>query len=129
MNKEKSVRLRSGRKWKVQVALLSQSIDDFDPVMIEFATAIFIMDAGPKQAIDKSAKIFGLSETAKLALERRVHGPRQEGSTFLAQFATKEGMNTQLITNTIGPMELWAFNTTAEDVRIRNALYEQYNLV
>lgn len=130
-SKAKSVRdqvivdMREGRKWKVQVALLSQSIDDFDPVMIEFATAIFIMDAGPKQAIDKSAKIFGLSETAKLALERRVHGPRQEGSTFLAQFATKEGMNTQLITNTIGPMELWAFNTTAEDVRIRNALYEQ----
>jgi hypothetical protein len=26
-----------------------------NPVMIEFATAIFIMDAGPKQAIDKSA--------------------------------------------------------------------------
>lgn len=130
-SKAKSVRdqvivdMREGRKWKVQVALLSQSIDDFDPVMIEFATAIFIMDAGPKQAIDKSAKIFGLSETAKLALERRVHGPRAEGSTFLAQFATKEGMNTQLITNTIGPMELWAFNTTAEDVRIRNALYEK----
>lgn len=119
------VDMREGRKWKVQVALLSQSIDDFESVMIEFATAIFIMDAGPKQAIDKSAKIFGLSETAKLALERRVHGPRQDGSTFLAQFATKDGINTQLITNTIGPMELWAFNTTAEDVRIRNALYDQ----
>ena len=119
------VDMREGRKWGVQVALLSQSIDDFDPVMIEFATAIFIMDAGPKQAIEKSAKIFGLSDTAKLALEKRVHGPRADGSTFLAQFATKDGINTQLITNTIGPMELWAFNTTAEDVRIRNALYEQ----
>ena len=37
---------------KVQVSLLSQSLDDFDEVMIEFATAIFIMDAGPKQAVD-----------------------------------------------------------------------------
>ena len=117
--------MREGRKWRVQVALLSQSIDDFDPVMIEFATAIFIMDAGPKQAVDKSVQVFGLSETAKLALERRVHGPRQDGSTFLAQFATKGGINTQLITNTIGPMELWAFNTTSEDVRIRNSLYDQ----
>lgn len=117
------VDMREGRKWKVQVALLSQSIDDFDPVMIEFATAIFIMDAGPKQAIEKSAKVFGLSETAKLALENRVHGPRAGGSTFLAQFSTKSGVNTQLITSTIGPIELWAFNTTAEDVRIRNALY------
>ena len=117
------VDMREGRKWKVQVALLSQSLDDFDPVMIEFATAIFIMDAGPKQAIEKSAKVFGLSDTAKLALETRVHGPRAGGSTFLAQFSTKNGVNTQLITSTIGPIELWAFNTTAEDVRIRNALY------
>jgi len=119
------VDMREGRKWKVQVALLSQSIDDFDPVMIEFATAIFIMDAGPKQAVEKSAEIFGLSDSAKLALETSVHGPRYDGATFLAQFAIKDGSNTQLITSTIGPIELWAFNTTAEDVRIRNSLYKQ----
>lgn len=119
------VDMREGRKWKVQVALLSQSLDDFDPVMVEFATSIFIMDAGPQQAIDKSVKTFGLSDTAKLALATRVHGPRAEGATFLAQFATKLGMNTQLCTSTLGPIELWAFNTTAEDARIRNALYKK----
>lgn len=119
------VDMREGRKWKVQVALLSQSLDDFDPVMVEFATAIFIMDAGPQQAIDKSCKVFGLSPTARLALATRVHGPRAEGATFLAQFATKLGINTQLCTSTLGPIELWAFNTTAEDARIRNSLYKQ----
>jgi intracellular multiplication protein IcmB len=60
-----------------------------------------------------------------MALENRVHGPRAGGATFLAQFATKSGVNTQLITSTIGPIELWAFNTTAVDARIRNALYEK----
>lgn len=119
------VDMREGRKWKVQVALLSQSLDDFDSVMVEFATSIFIMDAGPQQAIDKSVKTFGLSDTARLALATRVHGPRAEGATFLAQFATKLGMNTQLCTSTLGPIELWAFNTTAEDTRIRNALYKK----
>ena len=119
------VDMREGRKWKVQVALLSQSLEDFDPVMVEFATSIFIMDAGPQQAVEKSVKTFGLSETAKLALTTRVHGPRAEGATFLAQFATKLGMNTQLCTATLGPIELWAFNTTAEDARIRNALYKR----
>lgn len=119
------VDMREGRKWKVQVALLSQSLEDFDPVMVEFATSIFIMDAGPQQAIEKSVRTFGLSETAKLALSTRVHGPRAEGATFLAQFATKLGMNTQLCTATLGPIELWAFNTTAEDTRIRNALYKR----
>jgi intracellular multiplication protein IcmB len=119
------VDMREGRKWKVQVALLSQSLDDFDSVMVEFATSIFIMDAGPKQAVDKSVETFGLSETARLALSNRVHGPRAEGATFLAQFATKLGMNTQLCTSTLGPIELWAFNTTSEDARIRNALYKR----
>ncbi|MDF1654761.1 MAG: type IV secretion protein IcmB [Coxiellaceae bacterium] len=117
--------MREGRKWKVQVALLSQSLDDFDSVMVEFATSIFIMDAGPEQAIKKTAEIFGLTKTATIALKTRVHGPREGGATFLAQFATKEGMNTQLLTATLGPIELWALNTTATDVYIRNELYHK----
>jgi len=119
------VDMREGRKWGVHVALISQSLDDFDPTMIEFATSVFIMDAGPKQAVEKSTKVFGLTETARLALETRVHGPRAGGATMLAQFATKDGTNTQLITSTIGPIELWAFNTTAVDTKIRNSLYKR----
>lgn len=114
--------MREGRKWKVQVALLSQSLDDFDSVMVEFATSVFIMDAGPEQSIRKAAKTFGLSDTAQIALKNRVHGPREGGATFLAQFATKNGMNTQLLTSTLGPIELWALNTTAEDVQLREQL-------
>jgi intracellular multiplication protein IcmB len=117
--------MREGRKWKVQIALLSQSVDDFDPIMIDFATSIYIMDAGPSQAIEKTTAIFGLSETAKVALRTRVHGPRQGGATFLAQFATKTGVNVQLLTLTLGPVELWAFSTTAEDATVRNYLYRQ----
>ncbi len=119
------VDMREGRKWKVQVALISQSVEDFDPVMIEFATSIFIMDAGPEQALQRTAEIFGLSKTAKYALRSQVHGPREGGATFLAQFATKEGINTQLLTSTLGPIELWAFNTTAEDSNVRNQLYRK----
>ncbi len=117
--------MREGRKWNVQIALISQSLEDFDPVMVEFATSIFIMDAGPEQAIKRSTEIFGLSETARAALKTRVHGPREGGATFLAQFSTKNGMNTQLLTNTLGPIELWSFSTTAEDARLRNKLYEK----
>lgn len=128
-SKSKAVRdqvvidMREGRKWKVQIALLSQSVDDFDEIMIDFATAIYIMDAGPSQAIEKTTKIFGLSDTAKIALATRVHGPREGGATFLAQFATKGGINIQLLTLTLGPIELWAFSTTAEDATLRNNLY------
>ncbi len=118
------VDMREGRKWRVQIALLSQSLDDFDEVMIEFATSVFIMDAGPELAIRKTTEVFGLSTTAQYALRNRVHGPRESGATFLAQFATKAGSNTQLLTSTLGPIELWAFSTTVEDVRIRTHLYQ-----
>lgn len=115
--------MREGRKWNVQIALISQSLDDFDDVMVEFGTSIFIMDAGPEQAINKTCKVFGLSNTARHALKSSVHGPKAGGSTFLAQFATKEGINIQLLTLTLGPIELWSFSTTAEDTYIRNKLY------
>lgn len=118
-----SLDMREGRKWKVQVAVLSQSIDDFDSLMVEFATSIYVMDAGPAQTIEKISQIFGFSETAKVALRTRVHGPRAGGATFLAQFATKNGVNIQLLTLTLGPVELWAFSTTVEDANVRNQLY------
>lgn len=120
------VDMREGRKWNVQIALISQSVEDFDEVMIEFATSIFVMDAGPNQAIRRTKEIFGLSETAEVALRTRVHGPKAHGATFLAQFSTKDGINTQLLTSTVGPIELWAFSTTSEDAMVRNKLYQKF---
>lgn len=117
--------MREGRKRNVQIALISQSLEDFDSTMVEFGTSIFIMDAGPAQTVQRSVETFGLSETAKVALKTRVHGPKKGGATFLAQFATKKGTNLQLLTNTIGPIELWAFSTTTEDASIRNKLYRR----
>lgn len=117
--------MREGRKWKVQIALLSQALDDFDSAMVEFATSIFIMESGPEQAVQKTAKVFGLTETAKSVLKTRVHGPTSSGANFLAQFSTKQGVNTQLLTATLGPIELWALNTSAEDVFIRTQLYRK----
>ncbi len=118
------VDMREGRKWKVQIALLSQSIEDFSSQMVDFATSIFIMDAGPEQAVRRTSEVFGLTSTAQLALKQSVRGPRAGGATFLAQFSTKQSVNTQLLTLTLGPIELWAFTTTAEDVQIRTKLYE-----
>lgn len=116
--------MREGRKWNVQVTLASQSVDDFDPVMIEFATSVFILKVPNPEAAAKTAQIFKLSDAARIALERDVHGPRKGGGTLLAWFATKDGTALQLFTNTVGPVELWAFSTTVEDVAIRRRLYD-----
>ena len=130
-SKSKSIRnqviqdMREGRKWRVQVALLSQSLSDFDSNMIDFATSIFVLDAGPEQAIQETKKVFGLNATAEQALRGYVRSPGEGGATMLAQFATKQGTTTQLITLTLGPIELWAFSTTTEDYMLRNQLYKR----
>lgn len=118
------VDMREGRKWRVQVCVISQDLEDFDDQIVKFATSTFIMDAGPEQAIEETSKRFGLTATAKIALRQSVRGPREGGATFLGQFATKEGNHMQLLTLTLGPAELWAFSTTSEDVILRNALYD-----
>lgn len=117
--------MREGRKWKIHVGLASQSLKDFDELMIEFATSIFILDSGSQVSIEETCRTFGLTDTERLALSTRVHGPTSRGATFIAQFVTKSGMNTQLLTSTISPVELWAFNTTTEDVSLRDALYRE----
>ena len=117
--------MREGRKWKIHISLASQSLKDFDDLMIEFATSIFILDSGSASSIDETCKVFGLTDTEKQALLTRVHGPTANGATFMAQFVTKQGLNTQLLTSTISAVELWAFTTTTEDVYIRDKLYAQ----
>ena len=119
------VDMREGRKWRVQVALLSQSLDDFDSVMIDFATSVFILDAGPEQAIQKAKSVFGLKGSAEQALRDYVRGPSEQGATMLGQFSTKQGTTTQLITLTLGPVEIWALSTTSEDYILRNYLYKR----
>lgn len=122
------VDMREGRKWGVQISLASQSIEDFDRLMVEFSTSIFVMDGGDEKSIQSISETFGLNETAKYALRHSVHGPKEGGATFLARFAlTTGGQNIQLLTSTLGPIELWAFSTTPCDALIRNRLYEIFS--
>lgn len=116
--------MREGRKWKVDVMLSSQALEDFDKTMIGFATGIFVMDGGNAQTVADIATVFGFDDPAeKYSLQHRVHGPRAGGGTFLAKFATTSGWYTMLLSATLGPVELWAFSTTTEDVSIRTSLY------
>jgi intracellular multiplication protein IcmB len=120
------VDMREGRKWAVDVTLASQALEDFDPTMIEFATGIFVMDGGNAKTVEKISQVFGFQDPAEQsALQYSVHGPKKGGGTFLAKFSTNQGWYTMLLTSTLGPIELWAFSTTAEDVSIRNRLYQK----
>lgn len=120
------VDMREGRKFQVDVILSSQSLEDFDERMMEFASSIYVMDSGNATTTENICRRFGLDDPEERnAIERRIHGPRRGGGTFLVQHQTTLGKYSMLLSNTLGPIELWAFSTTAEDVYIRNKVYER----
>ncbi|WP_053764659.1 hypothetical protein [Leptospirillum ferriphilum] len=115
--------IREGRKRGVQIALFSQSINDFDETMVDLSTSVWILGAATKQAIDKAGKIFGFSESVLQAMEK-IGAPSKAGANLIARLVTNKGIFQQFVTNTLGPIELWAFSTTAQDAAIRDALYK-----
>lgn len=116
--------VREGRKRGVQIALSSQLLDDFDSDMVDLATGVWVLGAAiSDQAVDNIRERFGLSQTARNIIRYKLTGPRAGGAPALFVLGTVEGKYEQHLLNTLGPIELWALSTSAEDVAIRNRLY------
>jgi intracellular multiplication protein IcmB len=129
-SKTKSVRyqivrdVREGRKRGIQIILASQMLDDFDDDMVDLATGVWILGAAiSDQAVEATQRRFGLTDTARWIMRHRLTGPKSGGAPCLLVLGTTDGKYEQHLINTLGPIELWAFSTSAEDVAIRNRLY------
>jgi intracellular multiplication protein IcmB len=116
---------REGRKWGVHVSLASQLLDDFDSSMVEMATGVWVMGVGTEAGAKRASEIFGLSSAANRVLRTKLNGPGPRGAPFLALLNMKDGAHEHFLVNTLGPMELWSFSTTAEDAMLRNRLYQE----
>ena len=114
---------REGRKWGIQIALASQILTDFDKDMLSLATGFWIMGVNQDADLVEAKRMFGLSDTATSSITRYLNGPTRAGAPFLAVLQMTDGRHEHLLYNTLGPMELWAFSTTQEDVSLRNRLY------
>jgi intracellular multiplication protein IcmB len=116
--------VREGRKWGVQIVLASQLLDDFSKDMVDLATGVWICGtAVSDRAISDTAARFGLSDSARWVMRYRLTGPRPSGAPVLLLLSTNEGRYEQHLVNTLGPVELWALSTSAEDVQLRSQLY------
>jgi intracellular multiplication protein IcmB len=131
-SKSRSVRaqvvrdVREGRKRGVQIALSSQLLDDFDADMVDLATGVWVLGAAiSDQAVDNIKERFGLTQTARNIIRYKLTGPRAGGAPALFVLGTVEGKYEQHLLNTLGPIELWALSTSAEDVAIRSRLYSK----
>lgn len=121
------VDMREGRKWKVNVMLASQSLADFDDQMVEFATGLYILDSGTEAGTEAIAERFGFGDPAEvLHLKHNVRKPRPPiPGVFMAKFDTNQGKFTTLLSLILSPQEFWAFNTDADNVVMRNELYNR----
>ncbi|MDB5477771.1 MAG: IcmB (DotO) protein [Alphaproteobacteria bacterium] len=129
-SKSKAVRsqiirdVREGRKWGVQIVLSSQLLKDFDNDMVDLATGVWILGSAISDSAVLEAKArFSLSDTAVYVMRNLLTGPRASGAPALLVLGTNEGRYEQFLINTLGPIELWAFSTSADDVALRRRLY------
>lgn len=112
--------MREGRKWRMQVTLVSQLLKDFDEDMVDIADGIFILSGGDN--VDSIAKKFKLNNTMKQILRTKITGPTSKGAPLIYKFKTTMGNYSQFLYLTLSSIEMWAFNTTAEDVVLREKI-------
>lgn len=118
--------VREGRKRGIQIVLASQMLHDFDDDMVDLATGVWILGSAISDtAVEDTQKRFGLTDTARWIMRHRLTGPKASGAPCLLVLGTVEGKYEQFLVNTLGPIELWAFSTSSEDVAIRNRLYNR----
>lgn len=116
---------REGRKFNIDIKVASQLIEDFPKSIIDVASSIIVCNAGSEGSIDYMDQMFRLSEHEKQVMRYNLTGPSARGAPMWVLFRTKEGQVRQDLFLTLGPTELWAFSTTAEDVALRSLLYEE----
>lgn len=115
---------RESRKQNLSIGLYTQQLSDFPKALVDLATSVYALGAGNAHEAAEIAGRFGFNEAAHLAL-RRIARPTAAGANFVALYRTSDGESIQYLTNTAGPYARWAFSTTAEDMRVRNFLYER----
>lgn len=115
--------VREGRKWQIDVSLSSQLVKDIPASIIKNTTCVFVLKP-PMDGTDELKAKFNLTDTETYAINTFLHGPGPDGANVFCKFLTKQGPNSQILTNTCGPIEMWGFSTTPEDTSIRNQLYK-----
>jgi intracellular multiplication protein IcmB len=116
---------REGRKFNVDIKIASQLIEDFPPSIIEIVTSLIVCNAGSENSIEYMDHQFRLTDAEKQVMRYQLTGPTSRGAPIWAMFRLKsKGSVRQKLNLTLGPAEIWAFSTTAEDVALRTRLYE-----
>jgi intracellular multiplication protein IcmB len=114
---------RESRKQNLSIGLYSQQLSDFPKVLVDLATSVYALGAGNSVEASEIAERFGYNNAARYALGR-ISRPTAAGANFIVMYRTSEGESILYLTNSAGSYAKWAFSTTAEDMQVRNRLYD-----
>lgn len=112
---------REGRKYNVVGILSSQDLDDFPPDLVKNCYNFFILGAGSAQAGKELQKTFDLTDSEV----RTVMSECTKPGVLFGMFRTNRGQLSQLLFTKPGSREIWAYNTSAVDMALRNELYNR----
>lgn len=110
---------REGRKYNVVAILSSQDLADFPEDLVKNSYNFFILGAGSAAAGKDLQRTFDLSDSELRVILNECTSP---GKLF-GMFRTNRGMLSQLLFTRPGIRETWAFNSSASDMALRDALY------
>jgi len=116
---------REGRKWGIRIMVISQYLRDFPQALLNAATSVYVLRGGNVDDENVLRETFKVSHETIQQLHLQCIGPGRNGANMLALFKTNQGTITQILTNTTGPLELWAMSTTQQDMALRKELYNR----
>jgi intracellular multiplication protein IcmB len=117
---------REQRKFGVRTVLCSQYVRDFPEAILNSANSLWMMEVDPK---DEKLLIesFKVPKVTLQRFQRMGSGPASDGSgvPFLGVFRIKGGGTlARILKNALGPLELWALNSSPSDSALRRILYD-----
>lgn len=118
VDKQLSVDLRVGRKYKTVTMMFSQNLEDFDSAAVNNCFTYLVMGKGTREASHRLQQTFGLSSSELNAIESECVKP---GRLF-GLFKTDLGDTSQILYTTAGPFCQWAFTSSRDDVLLRTEL-------
>lgn len=116
---------REQRKFGVRTVLSSQYVRDFPKAVLQSANSLFMMEVDQQDEATLTEH-FKVPLVTIRKLQRLGSGPSQDGSgvPFLGVFRIKGGSTlARVLKNAIGPLELWALNSSPVDSALRTILY------
>ena len=116
--------VRQGRKWGLEVLLVSQRLQDFERYT-DFAANLFVLRVSTRTEQEALQKVFKADAAVTDLAVKYCTGPVPGvGSTILIRRALKGQTSWLFAQNRLGPVRVWSLTTTMEDRQLRKAMAE-----